>query len=113
MRAPYKPRPIGPVVRAWHRLSGDRGGRLNDEREWDALPDSIKNAEQIDGLKCADDFIKALAALPPHAVESEKHLRQRSWWASNDHFRVLDSEASAAPHSAVAEEMVCASAQRL
>lgn len=113
MRAPYKPRPISPLVRVWHRLTGDRGGRLRDEREWDSLPAGIRNAEQFDGLKCADDFIEALAALPPDAVDREKHLRQRLWWASNDHLRVLDSEAGAAPQPAVAEEIARANAQRL
>lgn len=113
MRAPYKRLPIGPLTRAWHRLTGDRGGRLRDEREWAALPAGIKNAEQLDGLKCADDFIEALAALPPDAIERETHLRQRLWWASNDHFRVLDGETATAPQPAVADEIARANAQRL
>jgi len=113
MRAPYKPRPIGAIARVWHRLTGDRGGRLRDEREWDALPDGIRDAEQFDGLLCADDFIEALAAMPHDAADREKHLRQRLWWASNDHFRVADSDASATPQPVVAEEIARANAQRL
>ena len=113
MRAPYKPRPIGFVVRVWHRLTGDRGGRLRDAREWDALPDGIKNAEQIDGLKYAVDFVEALATLPPEAVDREKHLRLRLWGASNDHLRVIAGEEGATPQPAVAEEIARANAQRL
>ena len=113
MRVPYKPLPIGFLIRAWYRLTGDRNGRLGEEREWDALPDGVKNAEQIDGLKCADDFIEALAALPPDAVDCEKHLRQRLWWASNDHVRVIASEADIIPQPAIAEEITRANAQRL
>ena len=113
MRAPYQPRPIGPIARVWHRLTGDRGGCLRDEREWGALPAGIRNAEPFDGLKCADDFIEALAALPPDAADREKHLRQRLWWASNDHLRVISSEASATLQPAVAEEIARANAERL
>ncbi|MEV4783387.1 hypothetical protein [Burkholderia sp. LMU1-1-1.1] len=113
MRAPHRPRPIGPMSRAWHRLTGDRGGCLRDERVWDSLPAGIRNAEQIDGLKCADDFIEALAALPSDVADREKHLRQRLWWASNDHLRVTASEASAMRQPAVAEEIARANAQRL
>lgn len=113
MRAPYKPLPIGPLARVWHRVTGDRGGRLQDEREWDSLPAGIRNAEQIAGLKCADDFIEALAALPPGVADREKHLRQRLWWASNDHLRMVDSDASATPQPAVAEEIARANAERL
>ena len=113
MRAPYKPRSTGPVARAWHRITGDRNGWLSEEREWEALPDGIKNAEQFEGLKCADDFIEALATLQPDAVDCEKHLRQRLWWASNDLLRVVTGQEGSAPQPAVAAEITRANARRL
>lgn len=88
MPAPWKPRPIGAVDRLWHRVTGDRSGRLRDEREWNEVPLEIKEAKSIAGLHSAKDYIDALALLPADAEEREVYLRRRLWWASNDHQRL-------------------------
>lgn len=88
MPAPRKPLPIGAVARVWHRMTGDRSGRLNDEREWNEVRREIKEAEQIDSLQGAQDFIEALTALSPHIRDREVYLRRQLWWALNDHRRL-------------------------
>jgi len=89
MQAPQEPRQIGPMARLWHRITGDKRGRLRDERKWALLPTGIKQAKNIDRLECADDFIEALAALPAADDDGrEVYLRRRLWWASSDHQRV-------------------------
>lgn len=87
MPAPCKPRPIGLLARFWHRVTGDKRGRLSEEREWQALPVGIQQAESIDGLHQAHDFLDALGALPPDELDRERYLRRRLWRASNDHLR--------------------------
>lgn len=89
MPARSEPRPISPLARAWHRMTGDKRGRLREWREWAALPAEIKQAKSIDRLECADDFIEALAALPDaDDIGREVYLRRQLWWASSDHQRV-------------------------
>lgn len=89
MQAPMEPGKIGPIGRLWHRMTGDKRGRLRDERKWALLPTGIKQAKSIDRLECADDFIEALAALPAADDNGrEVYMRRRLWWASSDHQRV-------------------------
>lgn len=87
MQLPRLPPAMCATARRWHRMTGDRNGRLRAVLEWEALPDEIKHAEGIDQLESADDYINALAKLPPDAVAEELHLRRRLWWAGNDHSR--------------------------
>jgi len=88
MQAPLEPRKIGPMARLWHRMTGDKRGRLRAVREWAALPIEIKQAESIDRLECADDLMEALTAPPTDdADDREVYLRRRLWWASSDHQR--------------------------
>jgi hypothetical protein len=89
MQAPMEPGKIGPIGRLWHRMTGDKRGRLRDERKWALLPTGIKQAKSFDRLECADDFIEALAALPATDDDGrEVYLLRRLWWASSDHQRV-------------------------
>lgn len=101
------------LERIWHRLSGDRNGRLRAWLEWEALPDSIKNAERFDGLSEADDFIAALDELPSDARDRETHLRLRLWWASNDHCRVDWGGELVEPHPVVGPGIADANKMRL
>lgn len=87
MPAPREPRAIGALTRLWHLLTGDRSGRLRDEKEWAALPDAIKDAEHLVGLNTTQDYIDALAQLGPLTPDREEYLRRKLWWASNDHLR--------------------------
>jgi hypothetical protein len=88
MPAPREPRPLGAAARLWHRMTGDRNGRLRNEQNWIVLPKEIKNAKHIVALQSADDFLEALAALSCGAEQREAFLRRRLWWASNDHLRL-------------------------
>jgi hypothetical protein len=88
MPAPRKPHPIGVVARLWHRVSGDRKGRLRAERDWIALPREIKEADRIIGLQSAGDLLDALAVLAPDGGDREIYVRRRLWWASSDHHRL-------------------------
>ena len=83
---------MGGLDRLWHRMTGDRNGRLREVLEWEALPTAIKNAERLDWLSEADDFIAALIDRQPQSRERELHLRVRLWWALNDHHRYDESE---------------------
>lgn len=112
MPAPSEPRSIGPLARTWHRMTGDKRGRLREEREWLALPKGMQRAERVDGLHHAHDLIDALGALPPDALDREIHLRRRLWWASSDHLRGRHGVAYIALPS-VAEDVAYANAQRL
>lgn len=103
MRLPWKPSAMGAVTRLWHRMTGDRDGRIRDEREWDSLPAGVKSAERIDGLRTARDFIEALATNPPDALEREVHLRLRLWWESNDHLRQRTADKTLATEPAMAD----------
>ncbi|GAA5012424.1 hypothetical protein GCM10025794_00460 [Massilia kyonggiensis] len=99
MPAPSKPRPVGAVARLWHRLTGDRQGRLQGERNWLSLPREIKDAGHIKGLQGAQDFWEALAKLVPDDLDRETYVRRRLWWASNDHQRLSEhSSAVSAEH---------------
>lgn len=86
--APQKPRSISTAARLWHRMTGDSKGRLRDERDWIALPQEVKEANRISSLQTARDFLDALTALAPDAVNREIYVRRRLWWASNDHHRL-------------------------
>jgi hypothetical protein len=100
MQVPLEPPKIGPMARLWHRVTGDKRGRLHAAREWAAMPASIKQAESIDRLECADDFIEALAALPAtnYTESREVYLRRRLWWASSDHQRArVDGSLATSP----------------
>jgi hypothetical protein len=88
--APREPRAIGFVARLWHRLTGDKKGRLREERDWIALPPEIKDAGCIRALHNAEDFLDALAILLPDATDREIYVRRRLWWDSNDHHRLVD-----------------------
>lgn len=96
MHLPRHTPTMGGLDRLWHRMTGDRNGRLREVLVWEALPTAIKNAERLDWLSEADDFIAALAGNPPRARERELHLRVRLWWALNDHHRHDSSSSSAA-----------------
>jgi len=111
MPAPSEPGPIGPLERTWYRVTGDKRGRLRDERAWHALPAGIRQAERIDGLRRAHDLIDALLTLPPDALDREIHLRRWLWWSSNDHMRGMHSFAYVALPS-VAEEVAYANIMR-
>lgn len=112
MVAPSEPLPIGPLARAWHRMTGDKRGRLREEREWHALPNGLQHAQRIGGLHHAHDLIEAIQALPRDAHDREIHLRRRLWWSSNDHLRGQhDCAHSALP--GVAEEVAHANVRRL
>jgi len=87
---------MGRLDRLWHRMTGDRNGRLRDVLEWEALPVALKNAESLGWLSEADDFIAALTEAPQQSRERELHLRVRLWWALNDHHRHDSSSSSAA-----------------
>jgi hypothetical protein len=112
MPAPTEPRRIGPLARIWHRMTGDRHGRLSEERDWQALPTGIQHAECIDGLHHARDLIDALQALPCDAIDREVYLRRRLWWASSDHLRGQRGVANVALPG-VAEEVAHANMLRL
>ena len=86
--------------RLWHRMTGDRNGKLREVLEWEALSAAIKNAESLGWLSEADDFIAALTEAPPQSRERELHLRVRLWWALNDHHR-HDNSSSSAPRPAM------------
>lgn len=112
MAAPSEPLPIGSLARAWHRMMGDKRGRLRKEREWHALPKGLQHAQRIDGLHHAHDLIDALGALRPDALDREIHLRRRLWSASNDHLRGQHGLAYIGLPG-VAEEVAHANALRL
>jgi hypothetical protein len=112
MPAPSEPPPIGPLERIWHRMTGDKRGRLSEEQDWQALPAGIQQAERFDGLHHAHDLIDALLALPPDALDREGHLRRRLWWASNDHLRGQRG-VSLVALPGVAEDVAQANMQRL
>jgi len=78
---------MGGLGRLWHRMTGDRNGRLRAVLEWEALPVALKNAESLGWLSEADDFIAALTEAPQQSPERELHLRVRLWWALNDRLR--------------------------
>ena len=94
----HTPMMVG-LDRLWHRMTGDRNGRLREVLEWEALPTAIKNAESLGWLSKADDFIAALADKPAQSLERELHLRVRLWWALNDHRRHSNSSSSAPRHT--------------
>ena len=96
MRLPRHTPMMGGLDRLWHRMTGDRNGRLREVLEWEALPTAIKNAESLDWLSKAGDFLGALTNRQPQSRERELHLRVRLWWALNDHHR-QDSSSSTAP----------------
>lgn len=91
MPAPVEPRPIGRMSRLWHRLTGDRHGRIRAEREWAALDPALKNAESLVGLRTTQDFVDALAQMAPMAPDQEEYLRRKLWWSANDHLRQGDA----------------------
>lgn len=114
MQVPLEPRKIGPMARLWHRVTGDKRGRLRAAREWAALPAGIRQAEPIDRLECVDDFMEALAAL--HADDTggrEVYLRRRLWWASSDHQRARGDGTLVAPLPVVAAAPARANRLRL
>lgn len=113
MSAPIKPWPIGSIDRLWYRITGDRRGRLREEREWHALPRAIREAESIDRLAGVQDFIEALAALSADETDREIYLRRRLWWASNDHLRQHSGDATTTLSPTVAVDVTRANAQRL
>lgn len=85
MEAPRAPDPLSNLGRRWRKLTGDRDGRLQAERDWDALPVEIKQAPSFGHLQGPRDMQQALDTarnLPP---TRELYLRLRLWWASNDH----------------------------
>ncbi|WP_373991908.1 hypothetical protein [Duganella sp. BuS-21] len=112
MLAPQEPRQIGPIARVWHLLTGDRSGRLREEREWKVLPAVIQQAEYFDGLVHAHDFIEALTSFSSDAQDRETYLRRRIWWASSDHLRGQRGVSLIALPS-VAEDVAHANMQRL
>ena len=77
MEALFAPRPIGAVARVRYYITGDRSGRLQEERDWHTLPPAIQQAKSIDGLVHAEDLIEALATVAPGSPEREVHLRCR------------------------------------
>lgn len=87
MQLPQFPPAMRAAARLWHRMTGDRNGRLRALLEWEALPDEVKHAEGIGKLESANDYIDALANLPPEALAKELYLRRRLWWTGNDHCR--------------------------
>lgn len=113
MPAPIKPWPIGSIDRLWYRITGDRRGRLREEREWHALPRAIREAESIDRLAGVQGFIEALAALSADETDREIYLRRRLWWASNDHLRHQGGDTTTTLSPTVAAEVARANAQRL
>ncbi|MCS0631654.1 hypothetical protein NX786_20210 [Telluria mixta] len=105
MPALQEPYTIGIVARLWHRLTGDRKGRLRDERIWIALPRKIKDACRIVPLHSAEDFLEALAALACNTDEREIYLRRRLWWAWNDKQRLgKNGPLVLTPYNMLAEE---------
>ena len=82
----HTPTMVG-LDRLWHRMTGDRNGRLREVLEWEALPVALRNAESFRWLSEADDFIAALTDRQPQSRERELHLRVRLWWALNDRIR--------------------------
>jgi hypothetical protein len=108
MPAPIKPWPIGSVDRLWYHIIGDRRGRLREEREWAALPLAIREAESIDGLRSAQDFIEALVELAVDETDREIYLRRRLLLASNDHLRRRMDQPPAGTQPAVAPAVALA-----
>ena len=94
----YPPTMLG-LDRLWHRMTGDRNGRLRDVLEWEALPAALRNAESLNWLSEADDFIAALTEAPQQSRERELHLRVRLWWALNDRLRHDGGGTRSASHS--------------
>jgi len=82
-----EPHRISPLSRLWHLLTGDRSGKLRMEREWASLPREMREAERLDSLSTAQDYVDALAQLVPLLPDREEYLRRKLWWASNDHLR--------------------------
>ncbi|MYN44962.1 hypothetical protein GTP23_07750 [Pseudoduganella sp. FT93W] len=114
MEQPTAPREIHPLARLWHRITGDRQGRLRKEREWAALPAGIKEARGFGGLESADDLIEALDGLSPDAADDrEIFLRRRLWWASSEHQRTRNDGVSAASLPLVAPELAHTNRLRL
>lgn len=112
MLAPRQPHPIGTLARVWHRLTGDRQGRLRDEQNWITAQTKIKDAPLIVGLKSMCDFLHALADISPDDRDREVYVRLRLWWASNDHRRFRATETPIEPQPAVAPE-ACTNILRL
>lgn len=112
MPAPREPRPVGAAARLWHRMTGDKKGRLRDERDWVALPRKIKEANCINGLQSARDLFDALEALVPGAGEREIYVR-RLWWVSNDHHRLRSDGTPTGSQPAVAPADARTNALRL
>jgi hypothetical protein len=81
------PPAISRASRVWHLVTGDRSGKLRMEREWASLPREMREAERLDSLNTAQDYIDALAQIVPLGPERERYLRRKLWWASNDHLR--------------------------
>lgn len=94
----HTPTMVG-MDRLWHRMTGDRNGRLREVLEWEALPAALRNAESLRWLSEADDFIAALTEAPPQPRERELHLRVRLWWALNDRLRHDGGGTQSASHS--------------
>jgi hypothetical protein len=68
-------------------LTGDRSGRLREEREWASLPRGMREAERLEALTTVQDYVDALAQVVPLLPDREEYLRRKLWWASNDHLR--------------------------
>jgi hypothetical protein len=102
-REHWEPQAISRWSRLWHLVTGDRTGRLQEEREWASLPREMREAERLDSLNTAQDYIDALAQIVPLVPERERYLRRKLWWASNDHLRRESGapalEANAARHN--------------
>jgi len=86
-REHWEPQAISRWSRLWHLVTGDRTGRLREEREWASLPREMREAERLDSLNTAQDYIDALAQIVPLVPERERYLRRKLWWASNDYLR--------------------------
>jgi hypothetical protein len=82
-----EPKAVGPWARLWYWLTGDRAGRLRAQREWALLPREMREAESLDSLRTAQDYVDAIAQIIPLLPRQEEHLRRELWWASNDHLR--------------------------
>lgn len=94
MPVPQEPRQISSLSRLWHLLTGDRSGRLRDDREWASLPRVIKEAKRLVELSTTQDYIDALVQIAHVRPDREEYLRRKLWWASNDYLRRESSTAT-------------------
>ena len=82
-----EPLPIGWAMRLMYRLTGDKYGELERERQWQKTPWEWKSAKHIDA-PTLDDWWVALENTNTLTLAREMLVRRQLWWRGNDHLRI-------------------------